>query len=461
MYSHLNSPSFRPARGLASVAGISAALLLGAALPASAQDKATLDLLVKKGVITQADADSVAKAAAVVAPKDAAVKKLQIEGLLQLQYDWITTDDKAATTPATPSPAATNQFFIRRAYFGALADLGNGWGGEVVLDFAATGAGQISAAPQAQGTQNLFEKVIITKKVEDWGTATAGFQKVQYAFEENTPTAELKPLERSLVTNYFTGPWGGATTGRLGFGNRHSGLYWSGVVPAVDGLFYGVSVTNGIQSTTSFGNPGAGVAAYNEFAGWANVGYGSKYGDFTYKLGLNIGYAGDANSTSGAAGVAPQNNSIWGYNPYATVSYAGFSLTGEFLQAQIDNGRVNGAGVTSRAAPYGFNLTPSYKIDDNWELVGRYSYLSTNGRGETVSQGIRNASNPLVGGAFDTAWSLYGGVTYYIIGNSLKVSAGYEFAQYSDRFGGGTPGQSFTGPRANVSAIRTRIQLLF
>jgi hypothetical protein len=458
MYSFIKSFSSPGVRARRHVTGISVALLIGAALPVFAQDKATLDLLVKKGVITQADADGVAKATAVVTPKDATVKKLQLEGLIQLQYDWIATNDKAA---GASNPAATNEFFIRRAYLGALADLGNGWGGEVVLDFAATGPSQVSAAPQSQNTQNLFEKIIITKKIDGWGLATAGFQKVQFDHEENTPNAELKPIERSLVTNYFTGPWGGATTGRLGFGNKHTGLYWSGVLPAVDGLFYGVALTNGIQSTTSFGNSAPGAAAYNEFAGWANLGYGSKVGDVTYKVGLNFGYAGDANSTSGAAGVAPQNNAIWGYNPYATVTWGDLSFTGEFIQAEVDNGRVNGAGVTSRAAPYGFNLTPSYKISDQWEVVGRYSYLSTNGRGESISQGIRNAANPLVGGAFDTAWSIYGGINYYLIGNSLKISAGYEFAQYSDRFGGGTPGQPFTGPRANVSAIRTRIQLLF
>ncbi len=448
-------------RNLLSVAGLSTALFLGAAVPASAQDKGTLDLLVKKGIITEAEADGVAKSAAVVTPKDAAVKRLQFEGLLQTQYDWISTDDRAATTPATPSPGATNQFILRRAYLGAMADLGNGWAGELVLDFAATGPGQVSAPPQGQNTQNLFEKAIVTKRVDGWGLATAGFQKVQFAFEENTPNAELKPIERSLATNYFTGPWGGASTGRLGFGNKRTGLYWSGLVPAVDGLFYGFSVTNGIQSTTSFGNPAPGTAAYNEFAGWANAGYGNNLGELTYKFGLNFGYAGDANSTSGAPGVPAQNNAIWGYNPYATLTYDGLTFTAEFIQAEVDNGRVNGAGLTSRAVPYGFNLTPSYKISDQWEVVGCYSFLSTNGRGETISQGLRNAPNPLVGGAFDTAWSLYGGVNYYIIGNDLKVSAGYEFAQYSDRLGGGIPGQLFTGPRANVSVIRTRIQLLF
>jgi hypothetical protein len=104
---------------------------------------------------------------------------------------------------------------------------------------------------------------------------------------------------------------------------------------------------------------------------------------------------------------------------------------------------------------------PSYKLNDQWELVARYSYLSTNGRGAVIAQQMRNAPSVLAGGSFDTAWSFFGGFNYYIIGNSLKLVAGYEFAQFSDRFGLGVPGQSFTGPRANVSAVRTQLQLLF
>ncbi len=434
---------------------LAACSMLGG-LSASAQDKATLDLLVKKGVITQADADSVAKSAAVVAPKDAAVKKLQIEGMIQLQYDWLTTDDKAV---ASVDPASTNQALIRRAYLGAIADLGNGWGGELLLDVAA--GANASAAPQAQGTQNLFEKVIIYKTVADYGTATAGFQKVPFVVEENTSSSQIKTVERSVATRFFTEPWGGSTTGRLGFANRHVGLYWSGNVTQVDGLGYGLAVTNAIQSTINFGNPAPGTAAYNEFGVWGNISYGNKFDALSYKVGLNLGYAGDANSTSGAAGVPAQNNAMWGYNPYLTLTYSDFTLTAEFIQAQIQNGRVNGGGITSTTAPYGFNVTPSYKINDEWEAVMRFSYLSTNGRGASINQLERNAANPLTGGTFNNVWAAYIGFNYYIIGNSLKLSAGYEFADFTDRSGGGVPGTLFTGPRADVSAVRTRLQLLF
>jgi hypothetical protein len=466
----------RFARTSAGAAVLAASLFFGAAPLVHAQDKATLDLLVKKGVITQDEADSVAKdAAVVVTPKDANVKALKLEGLLQAQYDWISVQDKGtAGAPAKtiPNPAATNEFLIRRAYFGAIADLGNGWGGEILLDFAA-GPGGPPAAPQGgsvTGVQNNFEKLVIYKKFDDWGTGTAGFQKVPFVYEEQgTPSSELKPIERSIATNYFTGVYGGPVGGRLGFGNRHTGLYWNGLVPGVDGLFYGVAITNGIQSVNSFTNV-AGGQSFNRFGYWADLGYGSTYDNVSYKVGVNVGYSSDGNSNQPLLGGTFQSNSIWGYNPYATITWNGLSLTGEFIQAGVANGRATDPGAaegaitgnTSKADPYGFNFTPSYKLNDQWELVGRFSYLRTNGRGASINQQVTDAPNVVGtdGTLFNQAWSLYGGVNYYIIGNSVKIQAGYEFSQFYDRVHGTATG-IFGGPRANVSAIRTRIQVLF
>jgi hypothetical protein len=456
--------SIFPARAIRRFAGaaVFAAALTFAAAPAHAQDKATLDLLVKKGLITQAEADDAAKSAAIVVnPKEAAVKKLQLEGMLQVQYDWLTTQDKG---PVAIQPGATNQFSIRRAYLGAIADLGNGWGGEILMDFAA--GAQAPAAPQAGengvGNQQNFEKAVITKKIDDYGTASAGFQKVQWDQEENTPSSQLKTIERSVATNYFDNPYGGNTTGRLGFGNRHTGLYWSGLVPQVDGLYYGAAVTNGIQSVTNFGNAGAGVTNYNEFAFWGNLGYGSAFSGLTYKVGVNVGYAGDANSEPGAAGVPGQNNSMWGYNPYVTLTYSDFTLAAEFLQVQVQNGRVAGAGAAaadSKATPYGINLTPSYKINDQWEIAAKYSYLETNGRGTTINPVDRNANNVFGTENFNRVWEGYLGVNYYIIGTDVKLSAGYEYDQFYERQIAG--GGNFNGPRANVQGVRTQLQVLF
>ncbi len=439
---------------LAPVGPMAAFLLLAAAPPASAQDRATLDLLVKKGIITQTDEDSVAKAAAEPALATASnrdVSALKIQGMIQSQFDWVTTKDHA---PNAADPASTMQFELRHIYFGAQAAFANGWGGEIQADFAATGSTQLSAAPQSQNTQNLIEKAIITKAVDGYGVATFGFQKTQFSYDENTATAEMLPVERSIATNYFTRPYGGPTTGRLGFGNRLAGIYWDGKPNALPGFFYGAALTTGIETAATLGATPGSNPSYNGFGYWGHAGYQGKWGDLSYKAGLNLGYTTDANSTP------TQNNSIAGYNPYLALGYGRWSLVAEFLQAKVQNGRANLAGHTSDAAPYGFNLMPSYKISDQWELVARFSELSTNGRGATISQ--QEWSGPNTAGTvsdYDNVWAAYFGFNYYIIGNSVKLSAGYELARFTDRQT--VANGPFNGPRADVGALRTRLQVQF
>lgn len=449
----------------AGLLGLAFSLVLSFASPVLAQDKATLDLLVKKGLITQADADGVAKSAAmVVTAKNQAVHSLKIEGLLQVQYDYITTQNKAL---GGANPPATNQFFIRRAQLGAVADLGNGWGGELFMDFAATqAANSPNSGPQANGLigQNLFQKAVITKKVDDYGIAAAGYQRVDFTQEELVYVANLKPIERSLATRYFDESYGNPTSRRLAFANRHTGLFWNGDVPQVEGLTYSMALTNGVQNTPiSYG----AVGGLNKFAGWGSVGYQNKIGAVAYKFGVAVGYSADGNSNNGPPAVLNQSNPIWGYNPYVTLDYGQFELSAEYLFAKVTNGRQNASGtVFSDAQPWGVTITPSFKVNDQWELVSRFTYLGTNGRGTNISDILRDAPNLTTSSNstatfFDNAWAAYFGVNWYIVGTSVRLSAGYEYAQFLGRDTGGGTVQPFSGPRADANAIRTSLQIMF
>ena len=462
----LSKINFRLRRGFTPAA----ALLLLAATPALAQDKATLDLLVKKNVITQDEATTLAKSSATptigVGPKDANVKGLKIEGLIQSQFDWLSTDDKAA---GAANPPATAQFLIRRAYLGAQADLGNGWGGEIEFDFAS--GSKAPAAPQTLGGSNVpqpnFEKITIGKKLDDWsGTFTAGYRKVNFTLEEYTSTTVVKPIERSIVSNYFDAGYKGSKNQRLGFAARHDGIYWDGKIPDT-GVIYGLALTNGIQSSTGYTTAVAASPAFNRFGYWAYVGYNGTIGDdLAYTAGINYGYSQDGNSLAG------QTNSVWGYNPYLRVNYGKqFQLDGEFIQAEVTNGRGAGASgvATQLAQPYGFSITPSYKITDQWELVARYSYLFTDGRGTNISDVVNNGTD--VNGAntlFNDAQSFYVGLNWNVVGDSVKVLFGYEWDEFTHRqttiapFAAGTVSASnLRGARADVNGFRARVQLQF
>ena len=440
--------------------------LLLAAAPTFAQNQATLDLLVKKNIITLDEAAALAKSSALPAtlagPKDPNVQSLIIAGLFASQFDWLSTRDKAA---GAANPPAEMQFLFRRAYFGILVDLGNGWGGDMIFDFAA--GAKPPASYQGGGgnaVQNNFEKIIVTKKIEDWnGQLAAGYQKVNFTLEEYTSSAIVKPIERSLVARYFdeyqtsTAPAPNEETNRrLGFASHHNGIFWDGRFGGT-GFFYGTALTTGIQNSTGY----TPVGGLNRLAGWVNAGYNGTFGgDLTGKAGLNLGYSRDGNSNGS------QSNSMGGFNPYFSLVYANtFQLDAEWLEARVAHGRING-GVASTATPYGFYLTPSYKINDQWELVARFSYLYTDGRGTNISDVVLNASNVNgVNTLFNQAQSLYLGLNWNALGNNIKLLFGYEWDVFRDRQAGGLAGvisaSNLTGPRAEVSGVRARVQMLF
>jgi hypothetical protein len=474
-------------------------------LSAQAQDKATLDLLVKKNVITQDEANALAKSSGdpsvVAGPKVSDVKGLKIEGMIQAQYDGLTTKDNNPTA-GVDNPPSSAEFLLRRVYLGAIADLGNGWGGEVLLDFAGTtganepGAGPGATAAPAVGVtnqgigQNLFEKVIITKKLDDLnGLLTVGYRKVDFTQEEITSSSNLKVVERSIVSRYFDESYGTDDSLRLGFANRHTGVYFNGTLPSVlDGFYYSGAVTDGSQNLNiQFTNPGG----YDKFAFWAAAGEKNRVGDVQYDLGINFGYTMDQNSqnavkaaaaaagppaTAAVLGLPNQNNSEWGFNPYVKLDYGNFEVSAEFEQVVVDEGKLNaplpaatGANSAtnanfSTATPYGYQATISYKFTPEWEVVGRYAYLDSNGRGMKISDVARDGDNTVDGGGstnfYNDADSFYAGVNYYFIGTSVKLSVGYEYDQFRDREVGAL-GTAFNAGSANVQGLRAQLQLQF
>ena len=82
--------------------------------------------------------------------------------------------------------------------------------------------------------------------------------------------------------------------------------------------------------------------------------------------------------------------------------------------------------------------------------VFRFTYLDTNGRGVSPSDGLRKAG---LGTAFDRARGFYFGANWYVSGdNSLKVSAGYEYSQFMG---------SNSGQDAYANTFRMQIQTMF
>ena len=414
---------------------IAAALLSLAALYSNAQDKATLDLLVSKGVITKEEASKLSKGNVKIVAKDKNVKGIKITGRVQTQYENINVEGFGAA--GTSHAVSKNDFIMRRLFLGAEANLGSGWSGTVVADFGRSG-----------DDKNYLENAYITKAI-DWellhGKLDIGYKKVNFGFEENTSASKLLSVERSLATRYWTE---GNNGRRLGFGARHTGIFWNGKIDEIEGLEYGAAVTSPYND-----NPTEiPSSADNTLAYWANVAYsGSIEEDISFKIGVNFGYSPDTTSTNVSGG------SVWGLNPYVTANLYGFNIWGEFLISGIENGDIT---RTEDATPMGVKVGIEYRFDiGEWGKIGptvRYSWLDTDGRGVSVSDGIRNANNAPGYSSFYAAQSVYAGVNWYIMDDSVKFQLGYEWAQFN-----GTPSNKSASNFAESNTVRAQMQILF
>jgi hypothetical protein len=484
-------------------------------LTAQAQDKATLDLLVKKGVISQSDADSIAKTSAtpMVVTRSSTVQKITLEGMVQFDYNDLTASDGVKTNS---NPVATNQMYFRRVMMGAKVDLGNDWGGEIMMDFAATQIAdqpKSGLSPQAfpttastvggqQGiqyiSQNMFDKIAITKQIPGYGQFEAGYDKTNWIQEEMTPTGQLPAIERSIATRYFDEYYGSQTAYRLAFGQRRTGLFWNGTATGIDGLYYSAALTDGIQSQINFTN----VGGLDKIGAWTGAGYKNKVDDVSFDFGVNLGYSGDGNSqnnittsaTAESAALTLENpshlaqrnssNDTYGYNPYIKVTAGDFSLLAEFFQSRFQNGRstipftttnLTNPGATSAAAPYGLNIIPVYKVTPDLDVDLRLSYLNTNGRGTDQNGVMWNAPNDVassisgttgaapVGGygpLFNSAYSAYLGFNW-AVSPGVRFSAGVEHVWFQGRqtYTAADGTSNFNGPGTTSNNIRAQLQV--
>lgn len=387
-------------------------LVAGAVIAANAQDKALLETLVKKGMLTQQEAAQIAKDSVAVTPATKSTKSIKIFGGGQGWYSWGKNSVKAGTRPFDQQSG----FTLRYVKLGIEADVGGGWSAEVVTDFGTEGA-----------DKNYLDKVVASKKIDlDYlnGTLQLGLRKVNMGYEQNMDDFGQYAVERSVATYFFTRYEG------KNFGSRTVGVFWDGNITQVDGLYYGAAVTSGV-SEGGVGNFVTGAQDSSALSFWVNAGYKNvadiKGETLSYDLGINFGYApqGSTGPTDPTYPEYTQKGSVWGINPYATINWRGLTLIGEFFLQQVEDytpGR-DGVGRT----PMGANFTAAYKMDiGEWgaiEPVFRASYVTTNG------MGLKSAYTGDDLGNINQAMTFYGGVNWYAT-TAVKTSLGYEFGYY-------------------------------
>lgn len=379
-------------------------LVAGAVIAANAQDKALLETLVKKGMLTQQEAAQIAKDSVAVTPATKSTKSIKIFGGGQGWYSW----GKNSVKAGTGSFEQQSGFTLRYVKLGIEADVGGGWSAEVVTDFGTEGE-----------SKNYLDKVVASKKIDlDYlnGTLQLGLRKVNMGYEQNMDDFGQYAVERSVATYFFTRYEG------KNFGSRTVGVFWDGNITQVDGLYYGAAVTSGV-SEGGVGNFVTGAQDSSALSFWVNAGYKNvadiKGETLSYDLGINFGYAPQGSTSY------TQKGSVWGINPYATINWRGLTLIGEFFLQQVEDYAPSRDGVGR--TPMGANFTAAYKMDiGEWgaiEPVFRASYVTTNG------MGLQSAYTGDYLGKINQAMTFYGGVNWYAT-TAVKTSLGYEFGYY-------------------------------
>jgi len=412
----------------------------------SAQDGGALvEALVRKGILTAQEAEEIradllrdasepssaaaAKAdALVVTAGSALTTRLRISGRIQTQFASLDTD--IAGTTADPAP--TNHFFARRLYLTARADLGPSWASNLTYDFAGS----------------LFDAAWVQYKGSGF-TVDLGLRKVNLGYEECRSSGSLKAIERSGVTRYFVEENNGR---RLGAGSYRVGAFVDGKRGA---FFYGAAITNPERVVNAGAAASAGNGTRNPFAFWANAGLSGSLGTAvngaTYVIGAGAGYLPD----QGGRPVGMDSDLIV-YTVYADVrglASGRFGLVAELLGADVERGVL----ATRDASPWGYWVQPTFKVNEQVELVARYSALDSDGRGVSLSDGVRSAPS---GGTHGKLCEFFLGGNWYLRGNDLKFQAGYVQGESSDAVSGGGGG-SGGAARAKARGVRSQIQFNF
>ena len=154
---------------------------------AQQHDEDLLNVLVKKNVITEQEADSLRSDAAIKAQKkkdqDVAnqhsitigTKALQLSGLVQTEYEGFEQSTK------------TNTFLLHRARLDVKGSISDDWNYEVYTEFAGA-------------TPKLLD-AYTTYKIADFLKVTAGQFKVPFSYESLQSDADLEFIDRTQVVN--------------------------------------------------------------------------------------------------------------------------------------------------------------------------------------------------------------------------------------------------------------------
>jgi phosphate-selective porin len=377
------------------------AALVGSVSYATSND-ALLDLLVKKGVLTDAEATAVAaelkeeNKGVTFSAKGKETVKLRFNGRMHFQYDSLDSEVNGADV------ASTNHFYFRRLRLGVKATHENGLFAETVVDFAEDGLS--------------IDKAVAGYEFNDAFTGMVGYQKVPFGFQETTSSSKIKTIERSAANRFFADD--------IDFAGRHTGLHAKGNLGG--GFSYAAAIVNGAQGE---GSKLLGSAeASNDLAVFGRIQWSGD--DVT--LGVDAGNQSNNEEVG---------RDVTAFTAYANYKFEGFDILGEYFSADMGD----------QEDAEGYSLRVAYKFD-KFEPVFRYSRLKNDTFVIDADELIRRAPSDGASatGGDNEIDSYYFGFNYYY-NKAVSLMAGYEIAETD----------SDTGDEVEIDGLRARLQVLW
>jgi phosphate-selective porin len=373
----------------------------------AASNDALLDLLVKKGVLTQTEATEVAaelkeeNKGVTFSAKGKETVKLRFNGRMHYQYDGLGAKENGADLPST------NHFYFRRVRLGAQATHENGLFAKTVVDFAENDLS--------------IDEAFAGYEYSDALTAIFGYKKVPFGFDETISSSKIKTIERAAANRFFADD--------IDFAGRHSGLFAQGDLGS--GFSYSAALVNSAQGEGS--KLMGATNASNDLA---------YYGRLQWKNdGLTIGVDGGHQSNNYMADeenlTAPFD--VTAFTGYVNYKFEGLDLLGEYFSGDLGNqGDVDG-----------YALRAAYKIG-KFEPVVRYSYFEADTFEIDTDELIRRAPKTSIDGPGGELDSYYFGVNYYY-NKAVSLMLGYEVAD----------AENSAGDEVEIDGMRARVQVLW
>ena len=373
-----------------------------------------------------------------VKPKSKKVTELKFSGRIQGQWDAIESDAQDG------SKEDRNHFYFRRLFLGGHAKAGDNWGGDIVLDFAASPNSETSSfevdgkSYKTSADQVFIDGASVWYKHSDALRVDLGQKKVPFGLEETSSSSKIKAIERSAVNRQFAE--------QLKFNARHTGLFAKG---SFDGGFsYAAAVVNSGQNHNSKDSKlKGGEYGYdsNELSYYAQLAYANYDADITHRFGAAAGVM-ELDETS----ARDNADDITAFNIFGSLGFGAFVLDAEYMTADV-----SGANHDHK----GYSIQGSYAINNaplgSWELVYRYSTVE-NANGLVSAKEIVRRAN-IAESEVDEIDQHYFGINYLFNGHDAKLMLGYEMNELRDSKGDST----WNGTESNADGFRARVQFLF